>query len=457
MSKKKRFEPILWLTTRGIPGLQKQSGQLVHRLTSDRASQHWTALTPSKNWSRRILYTLVGIAGFGIVWASFAQIDETVQGTGKLEPKAALKEVKAPLGGVVSEILVEDGEMVKKGQTLLVLDTNAARIKLKALELVYNKVKADLALSKVQMGLNPDLASLNDNQREKLKALEAEYKSRIQASEQGVTQAERAIDAAKAQLSASQDSLALRQSMLRDIEPLVREGAMARTQYLKEKQEVIRLEGDVKNQKANLKRLSAGLLEAQQKLINNKALTRIDFSTKVEEGQKQIAELENQINETKMTLKYQRIKAPVNGVVFDLKPSVPGYVVSGNMPEAIVKIVPTDNLVARIAITNRDIGFIKIGQKAQVRVDAFPYNEFGDVKGSIGKIGSDVLPPDETYNFFRFPVTVDMERNFLDYRGRKLQLLSGMSVTVNIILRQRSVISIFTEQIAPFWSSLERL
>ena len=457
MSNKKRFEPILWLTTKAIPGLQKQSGQLVHRLTSDRASQHWTVLTPSKNWSRRILYTLVGIAGFGIVWASFAQIDETVQGTGKLEPKAALKEVKAPLGGVVSEILVEDGEMVKKGQTLLTLDTNAARIKLKALELVYNKVKADLALSKVQMGLNPDLASLNDNQRAKLKALEAEYNSRIQASEQGVTQAERAIDAAKAQLSASEDSLALRQSMLRDIEPLVREGAMARTQYLKEKQEVIRLEGDVKNQKANLKRLSAGLLEAQQKLINNKALTRIDFSTKVEEGQKQIAELENQINETKMTLKYQRIKAPVNGVVFDLKPSVPGYVVSGNMPEAIVKIVPTDNLVARIAITNREIGFIKIGQKAQVRVDAFPYNEFGDVKGSIGKIGSDVLPPDQTYNFFRFPVTVDMQRNYLDYKGKRLGLVSGMSVTANITLRQRPVIAIFTERVLPFWDSLEKL
>ena len=158
-----------------------------------------------------------------------------------------------------------------------------------------------------------------------------------------------------------------------------------------------------------------------------------------------------------MTIKYQRIKAPVNGIVFDLKPSVPGYVVSGNVPEPVVKIVPTDNLVARIAITNRDIGFVKLGQKAQVRVDAFPYNEFGDVKGKIGKIGSDVLAPDETFNFFRFPVTVDLERNHLDYRGRKLQLLSGMSVTVNIILRQRSVISIFTEQIVPFWASLERL
>jgi hemolysin D len=457
MSGKKRFEPILWLTTKGVPGLQRQSSLLVNRLTTDQASKHWTALTPSKNWSRRILYTLVGIAGFGIVWASFARIDETVQGTGKLEPKAAIKEVKAPIGGVVSEILVEDGELVKKGQTLFALDTKAAKIKLKALELVYDKVKADLALSQVQMGLKPDLEALSENQKAKLNALAAEYKSRIEASEQGVTQAERAIEAAQAQLSASEEALALRVGMLRDIEPLVKQGAMARTQYLKEKQEVIRLEGDVKNQKANLKRLNAGLLEARQRLINNKALTRIDFSTKVEEGQKQIAELENQINETEMTIKYQRIKAPVNGIVFDLKPSVPGYVVSGNVPEPVVKIVPTDNLVARIAITNRDIGFIKLGQKAQVRVDAFPYNEFGDVKGEIGKIGSDVLAPDETYNFFRFPVTVDLKRNHLDYRGRKLQLLSGMSVTVNIILRQRSVISIFTEQIVPFWASLERL
>ena len=68
-----------------------------------------------------------------------------------------------------------------------------------------------------------------------------------------------------------------------------------------------------------------------------------------------------------------------------------------------------------------------------------------------------MLAPDETYNFFRFPVTIDLQQNHLDYRGRKLQLLSGMSVTANIILRQRSVISIFTEQIVPFWASLERL
>ena len=118
----KRFEPLLWLQTKGLPAFQKQSSALINRFTADPSRQHWTALEPSNNWSRRILWTLVGLAGFGIVWASFARIDETVQATGKLEPKGATKEVKAPLGGVISEILVKDGELVEKGQTLLIIE-----------------------------------------------------------------------------------------------------------------------------------------------------------------------------------------------------------------------------------------------------------------------------------------------------------------------------------------------
>ena len=453
----KRFEPLLWLQTKGLPAFQKQSHLLINRFTADPSRQHWTALEPSNNWSRRILWTLVALAGFGIVWASFARIDETVQATGKLEPKGATKEVKAPMGGVIREILVKDGELVDKGQTLLILDTEAAKAKLKALEAVRDRVAADLALSQVQLGQEPELSKLNANQRDKLKALNDEYRSRIEASEKGVQQALRAVDGAKAQLKASERSLEIRRNMLADIEPLVEVGAMARTQYLKEKQEAITLEGEVKNQRASLLRLQAALDEAEQKLLNTKALSRIDFSTKVEEGQKQLAELENQLSETRLTLRYQRIKAPVTGLVFDLKPSSPGYVVSGNVPEPVLKIVPTDYLVARIFITNQDIGFVRVGQKVQVRVDAFPYNEFGDVKGSISKIGSDVLPPDQTYNFFRFPVTVDMKRNFLDYKGKKLRLVSGMSVTANITLRQRPVIAIFTGRVLPFWDSLEKL
>lgn len=455
--KDKRFQPMLWLQTRGMPEFQRRSSHLIHRLTADSSRQHWTALQPSTSWSRWLLWSLVGLAGFGITWSCFARIDETVQATGKLEPKGVTKEVKAPLGGVIAEILVRDGDVVEKNQTLLILDTEAAKAKLKALKTVRERVYADLTLSQAQLGERPQLSNLNSNQVGKLVALRAEYASRIDASRQSVRQAERAVDSVTAQLRASESSLVIRKKILKDIDPLVSQGAMARSQYLKEYQEYLMLDGDVKSKRAELKRVQSALVEARQKLLNTIALTRVDFSSKVEEGQKQLAELENQISETSLTLKYQRIKAPASGVVFDLKPTSPGYVISGNIPEPVMKIVPNDQLVARIFITNKDIGFIKTGQQVQVRIDAFPYNEFGDVKGNISKVGSDVLPPDQTYNFFRFPVTVSMQRNYLSYRGKSLRLVSGMSVTANIILRQRPVIAIFTQQILPFWDSMQKL
>lgn len=68
-----------------------------------------------------------------------------------------------------------------------------------------------------------------------------------------------------------------------------------------------------------------------------------------------------------------------------------------------------------------------------------------------------MLAPDQTYNYFRFPVTVSMASNSLAYKGRQLRLLSGMSVTANVVLRQRPVIAIFAQQILPFWDSLEKL
>lgn len=455
--KNKRFNLIIWLQTRCLPELQRRSSRFIFGLTADPSRQHWTALQPSESWSRWILWSLVSVAGFAIIWSSFARIDETVQATGKLEPKGVTKEVKAPLGGVIAEILVRDGDVVSKGQTLLVLDTEAAKAKLKALKIVRDRVSADLALSKAQLGEKPIAGLLNINQVGKLSALQDEYSSRIDASKQAVIQAERALDSIGFQLKAAEETLVIRKGIVDSIAPLVDQGAMAKSQYLKELTDYLNLKGEVKSKRADLNRSRSALAEARQKLLNTKALTRVDFRSKVEEGQKQQAELENQISEASLTLKYQRIKAPVSGVIFDLKPTSPGYVVSGNVPESVLKIVPIDQLVARIFITNNDIGFVKVGQIVQVRVDAFPYNEFGDLDGSITKIGSDVLPPDQTFNFFRFPVTVGVDKNYLSFRGRKLRLVSGMSVTANIILRQRPVIAIFTQQVLPFWDALEKL
>ncbi|MFM2174917.1 MAG: hypothetical protein RLZZ54_2844 [Cyanobacteriota bacterium] len=444
-----------WIEHRALPALQRAGDKVVHRITEEKGQRHWTALQPSRRWSSWIIWTLVGVAGFGIVWSSFARIDETVQATGKLEPKGTTKDVKAPMGGVVLDILVKDGQSVRAGQVLLEMDTTAVKSKLKALKAVRERVEADLQLSRGQLGAVVDRTQLSANQAGKLAALRSEYASRVSAARSGVMQAQSNLDAARYQLSSKREALAIREQILRDIAPLTAQGAMARSQFMKEKQEVILLRGEVRSLSSNLNRSREALDEARSKLANTEAMTRIDFSSKVEESEKQLAELSSQISEAELTLKYQEIKSPVNGLVFDLKPTAPGFVVESEVP--ILKIVPTDHLVARIFVSNRDIGFVRNGQLVNVRVDAFPYNEFGELKGRVQSIGSDVLAPDQTYNFFRFPVTVDLNRSALRYKGRDLILRSGMSINANVVLRQRPVIAIFTQQILPFWDSLQKL
>jgi hemolysin D len=444
-----------WLQHRALPAVQKFGARAVQRITEENGQRHWTALQPSRRWSSWIIWTLVGVAGFGIVWSCFARIDETVQATGKLEPRGTTKDVKAPIGGVILAINVQDGQAVRAGQVLLEMDTTAARSKLRALNAVRDRVMADVQLSRGQLGALVDRSQLSANQVGKLAALRSEYASRLSAARSGVAQAQSNLNATYAQLYSKRDALKIREQILRDITPLAAEGAMARSQFLKERQEVILLRGEVRSLAANLQRARQALEEARFKLINTESMTRIDFSSRVEESEKQLAELSNQMSETELTLKYQKIRSPVNGVVFDLKPTAPGFVVESQVP--MLKVVPTDHLVARIFVSNRDIGFIRPGQLVQVRVDAFPYNEFGEIKGRVLSIGSDVLEPDQTYNFFRFPVTVALDRSSLLYKGKSLALRSGMSIGANVVLRQRPVIAIFTQQLLPFWDSLQKL
>lgn len=145
----------------------------------------------------------------------------------------------------------------------------------------------------------------------------------------------------------------------------------------------------------------------------------------------------------------------MDGVVFDLK-ATPGYVTPPNQTEPLLKIIPADSLVAEVDVTNKDIGFVRTGMPVDVRIDSFPYSEFGGVDGEVEYVGSDALPPDQTYQFYRFPVRIKLDSQELVSHGREIPLQSGMSVTANIRVREkRTVMSIFTELFTKKIESLE--
>jgi HlyD family secretion protein len=110
-----------------------------------------------------------------------------------------------------------------------------------------------------------------------------------------------------------------------------------------------------------------------------------------------------------------------------------------------MKVVPEEALLVKAYIPNKDIGFVKEGMPADIRIDAFPFSEFGDVKGAVTSIGSDALPPTQIRPYYSFPVTIKPDRQSLSIRGREVPLQSGMAVSANIKIRQRSVMSLFTD------------
>ncbi|WP_242062424.1 HlyD family efflux transporter periplasmic adaptor subunit, partial [Nostoc punctiforme] len=465
-------------------------------------------LKQSRTWSRAILWGLMLATAGTIIWASIAKIEEAVSATGKLEPSGATKEVQAPVGGVVKEIFIQDGQTVKAGERLLSLDNTTAKAQLdsllkirtsliqenhfyqsqlkgiNALDISTLKISSqmiDLTKSRVALVTENQVyrAQLNGRsnkilltleQQERLQFNQAELNARVVAAQLEVEQFQRQLQQASIKLATNLDNLGMNQGILDDVTPLMKDGAISRIQFLKQQQEVRNTQSEIDQLTQEKARLQSAIAQARAKLVNTIALSRRDWLNQIAENNKKIAEIDSQlakaliennkkiaeidsqISQTQMNIKYQDINAPVNGTIFELKAHTPGFVVTSSEP--ILKVVPNDALIAKVYITNKDIGFVKPGMTVDVRIDSFPFSEFGDIKGKLLWIGSDALPPDQIYPFYRFPAKVQLDTQQLVVSERNIALQSGMGVSTNIKIRERTVMSIFTDM---FSSSVESL
>ena len=467
-------------------------------MKSESFSQPSVILERPALWSRLFVWLLVSSTASAIFWAAIAKIDQTVVATGKLEPNGAVKEIKAPTGGVVREIHVKDGEAVKKDQLLITFDPTAPEADLNSLRKVRSsliqenqfydlategkkplvgssdltsllKLRADL-LSENRYyqalinGANPKATTteFNTNQSKLLAASRAEVRSKVTAARLQIQELEKQRSQAQEELVTAKQVLTVNQGILKRITPLATgEGAISQIQYERQKQDVFTKQGDVRRLTDEVKRLAIAIDHAREDLQNTVAGSQKDILSRVAENQKKISEIDTQLSRTRLdnkkkiaeidaqiskavqSLQYQQIKAPVNGIVFDLQPRSPGFVVGET--QAIMKIVPNDNLVASVYLTNKDIGFVREGMTVDVRVDSFPSTEFGSIKGKLISLGSDALAPTQERQFYAFPAKIELERQTLAVNGKPISLQSGMSVNTSIIVRKRPILSILTD------------
>ncbi len=461
----------------------------------DQQSDQPVILEPRKIWSQVLVWLIMGMATSGIAWAAIAQIEQTVPTTGKLEPQRAVQEIKAPTGGVVRTIAVQDGQIVKKGQPLLRLDPTASEADLKSLiqlraslikenqlydstaagsdsAIENSSLKTLLRLRNQLIAENHANAQLTDtalvttgefnpNQQQLLSANRAENQARITAANLQIQASQKQLLQTQTQLATAQQSLVLTESIRDRIKPVVAAGAIPLIQLQQQEQEVLGRRAEVEKLQGEQQHLQVLIAQSQEQLQQVTATTQKENLTKVAENQKRIAEidtqlsrtqldnqrkitdLDGQINKATLALKYQDLRAPIDGVVFNLQPRVPGFVASSAQP--LLSIVPKDALVAAVFLTNKNVGFIKTGMAVDLKVESFPDSEFGTLNGTLIWVGSDALPPTQERPFYAFPAKIRLEKQFMQQGDKVLPLQSGMAISGSIKQRKRTVMSLFLD------------
>ena len=192
------------------------------------------------------------------------------------------------------------------------------------------------------------------------------------------------------------------------------------------------------------------LYELQSELSN----IQIDMNRSKLEAEKSIGQLINQKKRAELQLQYQNVIAPVSGIVFEPKARISGVI---NPGETILTIIPQEGLKGKVFVQNKDIGFVKNGQNAKVRVDAFPFTRYGELVAAVDQIGADALPPDEKAGFYRYPVKLKLTKPYLEHKGARIPLRSGMAITANLKLRDKRLISLISDMLVDQTDSIRSI
>ena len=405
-------------------------------------------LNKTRRNSSVLVWTLVGTTVFATGWAFLAPLPETVAVQGKLQPSSPVRDIEAPLPGVVEAVLVAEGQSVKSGETLVRFDPREVRSKLEAATVNRDGLRNQLAINQVLLGEQP-IDELTTNQL-------ALLRSSRQRDRNNRTSDAESLEGTKVRLEGHRQTLQTAITIAERCRRLYKDGAASELQMLTAQRDVDQARNDVDTVEREVAQLEATG-------NGNQAGREADLRQAIEDILRRIADLDEEIAQHELDLSRINVTAPINGVVFNLGVSR-GSLVERNETKPLLKLIPQNQLQAKVYIPNDAIGFIKPEQGADISLTSFNASDYGHLPATVKQVGSDALTPDEqgrvlgtSAEGLHFPAVLTLSRQTLQVGDRSIPLQAGMSLTADIHLRNRRFISAITDVLESSRSSLERL
>lgn len=403
-------------------------------------ARHWRWADWDLN---RRLIALCSLGVFVVVlWAAIAPVDEITRGMGKVIPSSKVQLVQAAEPAVISEILVRAGQFVKQGQLLVRLDDSQSASALGQIKVENERLEARAArLEKEGTGAGADCAegtACSEEQR-----LSEVRRAAAQSRESGlgaaIEQRRRDLQEGQATVGSLESSVRLSREQVAMLEPLAVKGIVPKTELITAQRELVDVQGRLSAARQGVGRAAAAIREAEAQL--NEA--RFDFRQQALNERSEIS-TKLAVNEQSMKgasarVERNELRAPVTGLVNDVQITTLGGFV--NAGEKIMQVVPVgDKLLVEARIQPKDIAFLKINDRANVKCTAYDFSIYGGLSGKVRNISADSIY-DEVERQAFYTVIVETDRAYLEKNGQKLPIMPGMICDVEIITGSKSVLA----------------
>lgn len=431
------IRPVNYWLDRAVPTETREDLQW-----QDEADLAIQEQTPVK--AKMLLYAITGVLFTLILWAAFAKVDEVTRGEGRVIPSRQVQVIQSLDGGIVSEILVHEGQTVRVGSPLLRIDETRAvssfrenqaqylaylakQSRLKSLAEnrpfdpppevrkdapeVFDQEYALYLSSKEELASAMEIARNQMVQREK-ELLEVQYKRDI---------AEKNYESANKELAANK--------------PLLASGAVSEIDILKLEREANRARGEIDQARAQISRIQSAIGEAHRKISE----VEQNFKSKVRTELNDVTVRLNSLSEVSVSLQDKVnqtiLKSPVNGKVSRLFFNTVGGVIQPG--KEVLDIVPTDDtLILETKIQIKDIAFIRMDQPAIVKLTAYDYTIYGALDAVVEHIAADSIVDEEGNAYYLVRV-----RTLKPSLGKGLPIIPGMVAQVDIMTGKKTVLS----------------
>jgi len=399
-----------------------------------------------------LLWVIFGTVSWLLAWAYFADIDEITRGEARVIPSGHIQVIQNLEGGIVSDILVQEGDTVKKGEVLLKIDNQKSVSSYEESQSKYNELHAKSirlqaeALDKpftIDKDIEKELGRFVIDERSLYRSHKKELMSEIGVLEEQLSQRDSELKEAISKLKRLKGSYKLMREELKITEPLVRKGLESKVDFLKLKRDVNDLLEKVEAASISLPRMESSVSEIRSKIEQ----TRLIFKNEAKKELNEVLSEMDRIGQTQSALADQvnrtAVESPVDGVVKQIFINTVGGVIKPGMD--LLEIVPNeDTLIIEAKIKPSDIAFLYPGQKAMVKITAYDFGIYGGLDGEVSRISADTITDRKDNSYYL--VRIKTDRSYLGGAkgdiedSEKKMIIPGMTATVDILTGKKSVL-----------------